>query len=75
METTSDDIRNIRPGEYRAYRCKDYKECRCLRSMVTYVKNMGCPAGIAGYSTKYDRKQMILIVRAIPVTEIVQAGI
>lgn len=67
---SADEIRAIKPGRTRVFRCNNMRECYSIQSRLTYIKRVGLPAGVANYTSETDKEDCSVIVRAVPTTEV-----
>lgn len=65
MKVTLQDIRNIKPGEAKAFPCENAKSMFSACSLASYLRRTGLPSGISRYETRKDYDTNIVMIRAI----------
>lgn len=65
MNVSTEDIRNIKPGETIPFLCEDGKAMFVASSLVTRVKRVGMPEGVVDYEVKKFFDKNIVLIRAM----------
>lgn len=65
MTVTVQDILNIKPGSRCTFQCDNAGKLYSARALVSYVKRVKMPEGIANYTTKIDWETNSLSITAI----------
>lgn len=58
MNVTTEDIRKIPPGRFVLIPCEDGASIRSARSLVSIVKETGCPKDVVNYETKKIKTEL-----------------
>lgn len=65
MNVTTEQLRQIKPGQIRAFLCEDAKALYSGCTLVSLLKRKGVPEGVADYETQKCFDENILLVRAL----------
>jgi len=63
---TAERIRSIKPGETFVLTDIDEKKKSSIYTMVGYIRGMGCPSGVSGYTCTYNKAEKTCCVTALP---------
>lgn len=63
MNVTTEDIRNIKPGSLKLFKCEDETKMQSAASLIGQIKRLGMPERVVDYEYRkfFDEGNLILI--------------
>lgn len=65
MNVTKEEIRNIKPGAFEPFVCEDAAKMHSAVSLLSQMKRMGMPEGVADYESQKFFDKNILLIHAL----------
>lgn len=66
MNVTTEDIRNIKPGQVKPFLCENAMKMQSAATMVGNLKRLGMQEGVVDYEVqKYFEPECIILIHAM----------